>query len=138
MKLSKSSKGFTLIELLVVVAIIGILAATILVSLGAARGKAKLARAQSELSSMRAAAELYASDHGNSYTGVFTDTDSGMANLIASITNAGYPEAFKNVTDSAWVYAFTAGTTYYCADSNGYAGKTAALASGATACSPIQ
>lgn len=137
MKLSKSSKGFTLIELLVVVAIIGILAATILASLGAARGKAKLARAQSELSSMRAAAELYYSEHGKYTMDVFGDPSSGMQNLVTSITNS-YTEVFRNATDSEWTYAFQAGSVYYCADSNGYAGKTAALATGATACSPIQ
>ncbi len=137
MKKITSHKGFTLIELLVVVAIIGILAATILASLGQARAKAKLARAQSEISSMRAAAELYASSSATGYTGMYIDTTSGMKNLWTSVTTAAGTGNYaqKEAADS-WAFSAIIGTApSYCADSSGFSGAgTATLAGTVNKC----
>jgi type II secretion system protein G len=54
-----SSKGFTLIELLVVVAIIGLLASIILVSLNGARSKGSDARRIADIREIQNALELY-------------------------------------------------------------------------------
>jgi len=52
-------KGFTLIELLIVIAIIGILAAALLVSLGGARKAGRDARRAADLRTVQNALELY-------------------------------------------------------------------------------
>ncbi len=63
----KEVSGFTLIELLVVVAIIAILVAILLPSLGKARAWAKQSACASNLQQIAKALEIYASDYNEKY-----------------------------------------------------------------------
>ena len=62
--LKNKKLGFTLIELLVVVAIIGVLASVVMVSLNSAREKGRDARRLSDLKQIQTALEMYYDDHG--------------------------------------------------------------------------
>lgn len=137
------TKGFTLIELLVVIAIIGILSSVVLASLTTARSRGVMAAVQSELSNMRAQAELYYSTTGgNSYlvagattpvttcnagSSMFSGTNS-VANLITGITaKAGAPTCYASA--STWSVSATANSVVYCVDSTGYSGTSTVAAS---------
>ena len=126
----KRNHGFTLIELLVVIAIIGILSSVVLASLNSARAKGLDAKVKTQISGLRASAEIYY-DNNNSYGPatalcseyMFIDADSGM---LSYTTPDNYPVG-ADLTCSASVdaYAVSAllpgkgGTFSWCVDSIG-------------------
>jgi len=132
-KKKKKKKGFTLMELLVVVAIIGILAAIVLVSLNSARNKGKNAAIKAQMSQLRSAGEMFNEDNG-AFTGWCADTEEGR--ISQGAIDAGGTGYACNDSASAWAAGITlvgTGAGDWCVDSTG-ASKAATLAAGGTAC----
>ena len=122
-----NKRGFTLIELLVVVAIIGLLASIVLVSVGTARNKAKDVAIKADLSNLRAAGELYSDTAGN-YVGFCTSGDANRAkDGITSVSSAMQCNAGATAW-SACANLIVNSSSGWCVDSTGIA-KTIASAS---------
>jgi prepilin-type N-terminal cleavage/methylation domain-containing protein len=79
---SKSNRAFTLIELLVVIAIIGILAGLLLPTLGRAKERAKVTKAQTAISGLATALNSYYTEYGKWPIG--DSTTSNITYVVAS------------------------------------------------------
>jgi len=102
MKQSKNKKGFTLIELMVVIAIIGILASVVIVVLNSARKKGQDSAIQTQMTSLRSQAEIYASTNNGSYDNLF------IGNNTWASTNAPMQEILTSINKQTLVH--TAGS----------------------------
>lgn len=110
--MTKRNKGFTLIELLVVVAILGLLATIVAVSLTSARARARDSRRVSDVRQVELALELYYAAHLE-----YPDAASTSLNALAT---EGFlnMSAFPTDPSTGNPYCYAVG-----ADSNLVAGK---------------
>ena len=106
---NKNFSSFTLVEMLVVVAVVGILASALLVSLGGSRAKARDARRISDLREVQNALELYY-DREEEYPEVdHRGTRDSWEELKTELENAGItshiPDDPINEGEYKYVYA---------------------------------
>jgi prepilin-type N-terminal cleavage/methylation domain-containing protein len=125
-------KAFTLVEMLVVIAIIGILATAVIVSLGPARYQARDSRIQGNVQQLRNLAETHFNTNnfdyrgfaGSSSTQVTTcaDTPSGVQRLCQDIStqNGGTnPKIFATQNSVAIFARLASPNRYICMDTSG-------------------
>jgi len=136
-------KGFTLLELMIVVVIIGILTAVVLVSLNSARSKGQDASIKAQMNSLRTQADLYYSNHGNSYSSLFISDinwSSGDPSVQAILTGINKQGPIHTAGSSATAWAAQVQlredpTKYICIDASAiFKIGTTVMTGGQTSC----
>lgn len=111
LKITTKELGFTLIELLVVVAIIGLLAAVVMVSLSSARVKSRDARRLSDIQQIKSGLDIYynlATGYPDAAT--WNTAQSSSAQILCTGTpTLKVPQDPLNLTFPSYAYTYTHG-----------------------------
>ncbi len=115
LRIKNFKKGFTLIELLIVIAIIGVLAALLMVNFVGVRQRARDAQRKSDLRQIQSALEIYRADNGNypTTTSDFPTATCGTGvHFIKNGTSTTYMQTIPcDPLGAPYVFSFTS-TTY--------------------------
>ncbi len=93
-----NQKGFTLVEILIVVIILAILAGVVIPQFSSSSDEAKLSVLQSDLATMRGAAELYYHQHNSTYPG---DVTSNYSQAMLPMLNGWWISSHSTPTWTA-------------------------------------
>ncbi len=130
-----TNRGFTLIELLVVIAIIGILSSVVLASLNSARNKGADAAVKSNLSNIRAQAEVVYDDAPGSYAGVCANSQVTAAQAAAETAGGNGGECYNAAGYwVAWAGLKQTATDAWCVDNTGVSKQITKPTGAITAC----
>ena len=114
---TREARGFTLIELLIVIAIIAVLAAIVLVSLGTAQQKARDSKRTGDLEQVVKALELYRSNNGvYPPNGGTTYGGCTSANCLTVLTDDLVPDYMPSIPTDPKAGNTTTGYRYCRAD----------------------
>lgn len=97
--IASNKKGFTLIEMLTVVAIIAILAGLLFPAISAARRKAQVAQAQTEIKSIESALKTYYTEYGRWPNGNGGGSDYSYG-ASGGCPNAGLMDTLRAIPDN--------------------------------------
>lgn len=126
-------KGFSLVELMIVITIIGVLSTIVLGSISNSRARAYDSKVKQQLSSFRAAAEIYfLNQNPNTYGPATIVCNEGLFNDFSSVNGApglyiaagnlpDFTQVVCGASDSAYAVKATlfSGNEYWCVDNKG-------------------